>query len=247
MKILENNRLLSFAFVLMIALAGCTDDLYNYQETNYESIASTKAVITLKNKLSDGKFTSRVYATLYNITEFEEVKLIDSLKDATITFNNMEMVYGKIDGIKCFYPKNQNYLILPDSVYHITIKDITGTYDSYVKVPPTFQNLIVKDTVDLSKGIDLFWNNTNPSFRVYANVYVYNPSNPGERITMVDDYISFNDNIKVANSISPFVNGWFGYVELDRRQYGMCSLSMHKGSTILAKSSYQKQFVVFKK
>jgi hypothetical protein len=247
MKNIKCLGFICFMLFLPFLYVGCDEEDIPLEKINYQGISSTKAVIVLDNRLSEGKYTHRIYVTLYDVNSSGDIRLIDSLGNATLSFNKGEMMYGTIDGIECFFPKNLSFRLIPDSVYHITIHDNTGTYDSYVKVPPSFENLIVRDTIDISKGIDLYWSNTLPTDKVYAFVEVFNPTYWSDEIILINDVIAHNDRIVVANSISPFINGWFGRVELSRKQYGMCSLSLQKKSSITARCSYLKQFVVQKK
>jgi hypothetical protein len=235
-------------FFLVLISAGCENGGIFEQDTytSYTGISTTKAEIILENKHAENSSICRVYALLTNIDAQGAESIINDMGSASITFNGAKMKYGKLDGYKCFYPEDNSFALIPDSVYHVTIKDDTGIFDSYVKMPHPFEGLQLKDTVDISTGIKLSWTIPYPSYKIHALVQVYNPSNSADKILLLDEDLSQNDAIWTANSMSPFIQGWFGKVTLSRKQLGMSSLLLQGESGIIAKSSFMKQFFIQK-
>jgi hypothetical protein len=246
MRNIKYLRLVYLWLFLQVISTGCDKEEVPLEKTDYQSVSSTKAVFVLENRVSEGKLTNRIYVMLYDIDSNGDVKIINSLGNATLSFNKGEMMYGTIDGNECFFPKNLSFSLIPDTVYHIALQDNKGTYDSYVKMPPSLGNLVIKDTIDISKGINLSWGPTLPSGKLKANIEVYNPADWSEKIVLYNDDIPHNDRIEVAGSLSPFINGWFGRIEMSRGQFGTCSGSLHRKSSILAKCVYYKEFAVLK-
>jgi hypothetical protein len=231
---------------IILLVSGCTDSIY-YENTVYHSISSTKAAITLDYRIVGNTIVSNVFAKLTDIDDMDNIKIINDMGNATIQINGSNMVYGTIDGVQCFHPADAGFKLFPDSVYHVTITDSTGIYDSYVQVPQAFDNIKIQDTLDISKGINITWTSSFPTYKIHAYVEIYNPTSRSEKMVLIDDELAENDKINVANTMSPFVDGWIGKITVDRRMQGLQSLLLHQESRIIAKSSYIKQFIIRKK
>lgn len=246
---MKNIRLIFFLLAagLSLSMSGCDEELFNtLDKTSYAGISATKAEIILDYKRVESNEVSKIYVFLYHVAVGGKVSIIDSMGSAGLKINGTGMVFGTTDGYECFYPENPDFRLVPDSVYHITITDNTGIYDSYAIIPPAFGDIELADTLDLSEAITLGWTNPYPSFKIHAYIEVYNPTDVDENIVVVDENLSQQNRVKVPTSLSPFIDGWYGKIILSREQQGLSSQMLYEKSTIVARSSFLKQFVIKK-
>jgi hypothetical protein len=215
---------------------------------NITEISYTKVEAELESSFVNGQKISNVYVKLYKMKyndAFHYWKIdsnIDTLENGSLKINGINMVYGSKNNKTCFYPQTKVEL-LTDTIYHIILKIDTEEYDSYIKMPITFDKLDIKDTLNTSTGILFNWNNSFPP-GVFTYIDITNPKKTSENYVILNDNMYSQNGFKIPMTLLPFIDGWKGSVRLLNEKEGRCTPKLNPNSFIKATSEYKDQFIV---